>query len=100
MKMELLIEARSLFEGITPMTRDCGKMCDAACCQPDGDGQGGVYLFPGEEELLGDIGWGKVIEDKRTLGGKKARMLICNGPCSRQKRPLACMIFPLTPEMD
>ena len=63
MNREYLMKARTLLMNVTPMARDCGRSCGAACCQPDEDGQGGVYLFPGEEELLGEIAWGKVAED-------------------------------------
>jgi len=51
----------------------------------DEDGQGGVYLFPGEEKLL---------------PGKSdgfAPVYDCGGVCEREKRPLGCRIFPLTP---
>lgn len=82
------------------MARDCGRLCGAACCQPDADGQGGVYLFPGEEELLGPLDWAEVVTDRIALGGRPARMLVCRGECDRERRPLGCMIFPLTPQMD
>ena len=99
MNREYLMKARTLLMNVTPMARDCGRSCGAACCQPDEDGQGGVYLFPGEEELLGEIAWGKVAEDSAVLDGKRARMLVCEGMCEREKRPLGCMIFPLTPRL-
>ena len=75
----------------TPMLNDCGSLCGAACCQPDEDGQGGVYLFPGEEALLENCAWGRVLPDEF------APMLVCDGPCTRAARPLGCRIFPLTP---
>ena len=99
MNREYMEKARSLLENMTPMTRDCGRNCGAACCQPDEDGQGGVFLFPGEEELLGDATWANVMEETVMLGGKRARMLVCIGRCEREKRPLGCMIFPLTPRL-
>ena len=49
-----LEKARALLENVTPMNRDCGRICGAACCQPDEEGHGGVFLFPGEEELIGE----------------------------------------------
>lgn len=100
MNREYLLAARALLMDVTPMARDCGRMCGAACCQPDEDGQGGVHLFPGEEELLGEVVWAEVREDSALLGGKRARMLVCGGECERDKRPLGCMIFPLTPRID
>lgn len=75
----------------TPMLEDCGRLCGAACCQPDADGQGGVHLFPGERALLEDCDWGCI----RPAG--LAPMLVCEGPCRRERRPLGCRIFPLTP---
>lgn len=75
----------------TPMLFDCGTLCSAACCAPDEDGQGGVYLFPGEEARLRGADWGHVEPTDF------APMLVCDGPCDRDRRPLACRIFPLTP---
>jgi hypothetical protein len=79
--------ARNLLENLTPLKTDCGLTCGAACCQPDEDGQGGVRLFPGEAALYEGADWAR-IEDG---------VLICGGRCPRNKRPLGCRIFPLTP---
>lgn len=100
MKNDCLRAARELLKDNTPMARDCGRLCGAACCQTDGDGQGGVHLFPGEEELLGKLDWARIVDDQAILGGRTARMLVCEGRCDRDKRPLGCMIFPLTPRVD
>lgn len=75
----------------TPMLNDCGLLCGAACCKPDADGQGGVYLFPGEEALLKGCDWARIVETPF------APMLLCDGVCNRDERPLGCRIFPLTP---
>ena len=75
----------------TPMLNDCGALCGAACCHPDEDGQGGVYLFPGEHALLRNCEWARV------LPAGFAPMLLCDGACDRDRRPLGCRIFPLTP---
>jgi len=91
MDSQTLRRARDAIGARTPMLNDCGLLCGAACCQPDGDGQGGVHLFPGEEGLLMGADWGRV------LPGGFAPMLVCDGPCRRNERPLACRIFPLTP---
>ncbi len=93
----LLERARALLENITPMNRDCGRICGAACCQPDEDGRGGVFLFPGEEDLAGGE-WASVTRVENAPG--RGFMLTCGGTCDRARRPLGCMIFPLTPEMD
>ena len=77
--------ARELIKNRTPLSQDCGALCGAACCRPDEDGAGGMYLIPGEtwtgEVLFGDI----------------APIAVCEGNCARESRPFACMIFPLTP---
>ena len=95
MDRRILEQARAMLENITPMNRDCGRICGAACCQPDEDGRGGVFLFPGEEELVGGE-WATVTR----LENGSGLMLACDGTCERAKRPLGCMIFPLTPEID
>jgi hypothetical protein len=71
--------------GRTPLLTDFGALCGASCCHADVDGQGGVYLFPGEEALLPGEHDGF------------APLHTCNGTCDREKRPLGCRIFPLTP---
>lgn len=91
MQTEALLRAYAILGDLTPMLADCGALCGAACCQPDADGQGGVYLFPGEAALLDGCGWGHVEPDDF------APMLMCDGPCTRERRPLGCRIFPLTP---
>ena len=91
MKSSLLARAREIIGDRTPMLNDCGQLCGAACCRPDEDGQGGVYLFPGEAALLEGCEWGRIVP------AAFAPMLICDGPCRREERPLGCRIFPLTP---
>lgn len=86
-----LLRAWEILGDLTPMLEDCGALCGAACCATDEDGQGGVYLFPGEEKLLEPCAWGRVLPDAF------APMLMCDGPCERTRRPLGCRIFPLTP---
>lgn len=94
MNPDILRRARALLEDVTPLRTDCGLLCAHACCLPDEDGQGGVYLFPGEKPLTGD--WGEIVPEE-ILPGVPADMLICRGACDRRLRPLACRIFPLTP---
>lgn len=94
MNPSILERARALLADVTPLKTDCGLLCAHACCLPDEDGQGGVYLFPGERALTGD--WGDVVHAE-LLPGVPADMLICHGPCDRGLRPLACRMFPLTP---
>ena len=50
-----------------------------------------MLLFPGEEELYRDqAGW-------RMLDTASGKLIICPGACDREKRPLACRMFPLLP---
>ena len=91
MREEILREAWRIMAEATPLSRDCGLYCGAACCAPDGDGQGGVYLFPGEGALMAGAEWGGIVRDDF------AEMLLCREPCDRRRRPLNCRFFPLLP---
>ncbi len=91
MDASTIMRAYAALGDLTPMLTDCGLLCSAACCRPDEDGQGGVHLFPGERAALGDCAWGRIVP------GGLAPMLVCEGPCERDRRPLGCRIFPLTP---
>lgn len=86
-----ILQAYSLIGGQTPLEDDCGLRCGKACCVPDEDGQGGMYLFPGEEELYENETWCHILPDP------VHPILVCDGPCPRDRRPLACRIFPATP---
>lgn len=90
--------ARALLANQTPMAFDCGRTCQAACCKSDEEGHGGVFLFPGEEKLIG-TDWARVSDASEDFGAP-ALMMTCAGTCDRMKRPLGCMIFPLTPVVD
>ena len=50
-----VMAAREQLCDLTPLLTDCGALCGAACCHSDADGQGGVYLFPGEETLYAGV---------------------------------------------
>lgn len=91
-KTYLLNKAYELLERVTPLTYDCGKLCDGLCCK--GDGQTGMHLFPGEEEIIRNID-GFIILDCESNYGYK--MVVCNGTCDRKHRPLACRIYPCFP---
>lgn len=90
--MTALDRARAALRTLTPLRTDCGACCGNACCRPDADGQGYVYLFPGE-----DVYYKEEKGDMRVLPGDFAPMLACPGACDRDNRPLGCRIFPLTP---
>ena len=49
--LEAVLRARELLRDVTPLRRDCGQICGAACCGCDEDGQGGMLLLAGEERL-------------------------------------------------
>lgn len=87
---EALLSARGMMNGVTPLNTDCGRLCRAACCRPDEDGNGGMLLFPGEETFYSVLPEGWRLE-KNALG----TLLICSGTCDRAERPLSCMLFPL-----
>ena len=88
-----ILEIYAAIGETTPMKTDCGALCGAACCRCDDDGRGGVALLPGEAELLAGIEWGRGERDE----AMDAPMLVCDGPCEREKRPFLCRVFPLCP---
>ncbi len=89
MKKEILLKrCYSLLRNVTPLESDCGKICGGKCCK--GDNKTGMLLFPGEEGLIDNTM--EIIANE--TGDKVA---VCNGKCDRNKRPLACRIYPLFP---
>lgn len=80
--------AKECIGSLTPLKgHDCGRLCNAACCC--GDEQTGMLLFPGEESTL-----------RVDTLADGSRLAVCSGTCTRQERPLACMIFPFFPTVD
>jgi len=100
LSFQALEKARALLADSTPLNRDCGRLCAAACCQGEGvDCWGGMLLFPGEEGLYQALPEGFAITpDEGVLPG--GRLLSCQGFCDRALRPLACRIFPLAILLD
>ena len=92
-----------LFDTITPLTVDCGKLCDSACCKGD---DSGMFLFPGEKEVYKLIKPNGIRIESSDLrycyndNEYRTPILFCGGQCDRYIRPLACRIFPLTPILD
>ena len=72
---------------LTPLKADCGTLCNCACCK--GDENTGMRLFPFEESFL-----------KVKKLDSEVRLAVCGGTCERDKRPLACRIFPFFPTID
>ena len=76
-------KAKNIIGDKTPLYKDCGRLCDTACCK--GDEETGMLLFPYEKTSL----------DVREKDG--IRLAVCKGKCDRIERPLSCMIFPFFP---
>ena len=85
----LLERAYALLEDVTPLTTDCGQVCDGRCCHESADSEG-MLLFPGEEVLLAEAGY-------TICPAEGGYLLTCDGTCDRSLRPLSCRIFPLFP---
>ena len=84
-----LLDAYRGLGSLTPLEgADCGALCGTRCCQ--GDDTRGMLLFPGEYALLAGCGAFR-------LSPEEPELLLCDGTCPRQRRPLACRIFPFTP---
>lgn len=93
-----------VLDGVTPLEGDCGRLCGKKCCSLRGEGGLGVYLFPGEEKVFGPEGpWFRVVGSPGEVGhftGPRPFLLDCRGKCPRDRRPLACRLFPLAPRLD
>jgi len=82
----------------TPLQKDCGTLCSNACCKADKDT--GMLLFPREEIHYekNPQSWFSLHNSSYKLSsGYILKLLICNGTCPRENRPLSCRIFPLIP---
>ena len=87
----VLWEARAMLENLTPLRMDCGRRCGRACCRPQAEEVQGMLLFPGEEAFYqGRPGY-------RMLNGAQGTLLVCDGHCRREERPLSCRLFPVLP---
>jgi len=84
---KLYLKLNKILGSKTPLKTDCGVLCGCACCK--GDDSIGMLLFPGEKTEL-----------TVTFTQSGERLAVCNGHCNRDKRPLACRIFPFFPTVD
>lgn len=87
----------ALLESLTPLPVDCGQLCQAKCCTMWQEGIG-VYLLPKEREFFKDEPWAyikELDEEEKIFNDLDTGLLICQGKCKRNKRPLFCRIFPL-----
>lgn len=83
--------AREKLKDVTPLKRDCGRVCGARCCRSLDGEETGMLLFPTEAEAYTDKpGW----KIRQTARGE---MVLCSGSCAREERPLSCRLFPLLP---
>ena len=104
-----------LLDRVSPIDRDCGELCGAACCTVSGKTQGyreqelGIYLLPGEEKIHSKkddwLVW--TVEDAEDFDFPeswkgKVNFVCCKTPpiCPRAKRPMQCRTFPLTPHIN
>lgn len=97
-KQELLLKAYSLLDNTTPKKYDCGRLCNAACCNENcahgNDGQCGMLLLPGEKALIDGAPGFEFVKSG------EGDMLVCNSRCLRELRPFACRIFPFYPHIE
>lgn len=83
--------AREKLKDLTPLKKDCGKICGARCCLSLEGEETGMLLFPGETEAYAEKeGW-------KLLDTPRGPVAVCPGRCAREERPLACRLFPLLP---
>ncbi|MDR9827841.1 hypothetical protein RCJ22_19760, partial [Vibrio sp. FNV 38] len=88
----MLLAAREKLNQVTPLKKDCGRVCGARCCLSLEAEETGMLLFPGEKACYeGREGW-TVRETSR------GQIVFCPSRCDRQERPLACRLFPLLPK--
>jgi len=96
------IKTYGILRNITPLPSDCGRICGKKCCSAQTGS--GIYLFPGEEDFFRqEESWCNVQthpEGVQHFTGRGTILLSCNGICPREKRPLACRLFPLAPYLD
>ena len=81
---------------LTPIKTDCGKLCDKACCKGD---DAGMLLFPCEELIFEGVP-GFRIHEMEYMNVPGIKLLMCDGECTRNMRPLSCRIFPVAPNID
>ena len=101
-----MIDYKKIYETIgelTPIKADCGTLCNKACCV--GDLDTGMYLYPNEEKIYRNgVNFARIFKSEFLYyfegKSKETYILICNGTCDRELRPLACRIFPFIPYMD
>ena len=102
----------ALFDECGPAPFDCGALCGSVCCcSGKEDEELGIYLMPGEEQMLageenaGWIAWNEEPADDylfpESWKGRLVPFVRCTTPphCPRDKRPVQCRTFPLLPHL-
>ncbi|MBQ7725364.1 MAG: hypothetical protein IJT63_07115 [Lachnospiraceae bacterium] len=95
---------------VSPVRFDCGTLCSCACCgTPEDESweeEMGIYLLPGEDKVhdRGDswLRWSEESTDDyefpESWNGKVFFVKCKNAPeCPREKRPIQCRTYPLSP---
>ena len=108
MKKRILYESvYKKLNKITPLWKDCGLLCGHACCHGSNQETLGMYLYPGEEVMInGDVNKGFTVTQTNLKYADQfgirhnTLLLVCNGECDRNLRPLSCRMFPLVPYID
>lgn len=99
-----------LLDRVSPVPYDCGTLCGAICCTCGQDDEElGIYLLPGEEKVHNRkdswLTWmterAEDYDFPESWTGS-VHFVRCKTPpvCPREKRPLQCRTFPLTPHID
>ena len=105
-----------LLDRVSPLSSDCGALCDSVCCcgketepEDDLDFEMGIYLLPGEEKLFTRkeswLKWSvEDAEDYEFPHSWKGKVFFvkCKTPpdCPREMRPLQCRFYPLAPYLS
>lgn len=99
----IYLQLYRLFDDVTPVSVDCGRLCNKACCKGEDTG---MFLFPDEKAVFSLLkpDWVRIGDtdftyeyNEKTYG---VPIAMCSGECDRYQRPLACRIFPLTPYLN
>lgn len=99
-----------LLDRVSPVPYDCGKLCSSVCCTCGAEDESlGIYLLPGEDKVHDRnddwLTWSaepaEDYEFPESWSGK-VYFVRCKTPpiCPREKRPMQCRTFPLTPHLD
>ena len=99
-----------MLDEVSPLSYDCGQLCNSVCCSNDTftDEDSYIYLLPGEKEYLESIGCNIPIEKQDAKDhflpaswGRFVYLMNCPDGigCDRRFRPIQCRTFPLTPHL-